>query len=551
MISLKPRYIKRYAQIGRLLIKYGREELVDQWGLRPAISADAETIDASEKPEEFARDLESMGPVFIKLGQLLSSRSDLFPPAYLDALARLQDHVESVPLEEIREVITQELGLRIARDFAEFDLQPVASGSLAQVHRAQLHSGKIAAVKVQRPNIREQVIDDLAAVMELAEALDEHSEFGRTYGFLSIAQSLHEVMMHELDFLIEARNARTLGENLQSFERFVVPQPINDYCTRRVLTMDYVSGTKITELSQAVLVELDRRELADELFRAYLHQVLVDGLFHADPHPGNMFLTRDHRIALIDCGMMVRVAPELQRKLIKLLLAISDGRGEDAARAAEELSSRRNRYDSDEFTRRVSSLVMNYQQASGRDLQAGRVLVEIQSVAGATGYILPHEATMLGKTLMNLDRVIFALDPDFDVNDAFRDRAAEIVQRHTTHGMSLSRVFQTLLDASELIQALPDRINRISNLIAQNKLKVEVDAIDERKLIEGLHKIGNRITLGLLLASLIIGASLMMQLETDWDILGYPPLAMFFFLIAAIASLILAYKIAFGDKKDI
>lgn len=550
MLSLKPKYVKRYGQIARLLLKYGREDFVDNWGLRPALHQSGEAVELKASPTELASDLEAVGPAFIKLGQILSTRADLFPPQYIDALSRLQDHVAPIDFQCVRKVITEELGLRVSRDFADFETRAAASGSLAQVHRAKLRSGKAVAVKVQRPGVRAQVMDDLAAILELAEALDEHSEVGRTYGFLAIAHSLHDVMMQELDFVKEARNARALAENLRQFVRFVVPQPVDDFCTSRVLTMDYISGTKVTDVSPAVLMELNRTELSDELFRAYLHQVLVDGLFHADPHPGNLLLTHDHRIALIDCGMMVRIAPELQRKLIKLLLAISDGRGEDAARAAEEIAQRRDRFDQEQYFQRVSSVVMSNHQAKGRELQAARVLVQLQGVAGETGYILPHEVTMLGKTLMNLDRVMLTLNPDFDLNGALAHRAAQLVQQHTTHGMSLSRAYQAVLDTTELIQQLPDRVNRITNLIAQNKLRVEVDAIDERKLIDGLHKIGNRITLGLLLAALIIGASLMMQLDTSWKILGYPPLAMAFFLIAAISSLILAWRIAFGDKKD-
>ncbi|MBT8484450.1 MAG: AarF/ABC1/UbiB kinase family protein, partial [Phycisphaerae bacterium] len=279
MITLAPRHLARYAQIARLLVKYGRSDLVDRCGLRAAAEEGGDPPVETGRPEEFASDLERLGPTFVKLGQLLSTRSDLLPPAYLDALARLQDDVEPVDVDEVRSVIESELGVRISSAFDEFDDRPLAAASLAQVHRARLRSGQEVAVKVLRPDIREQVSTDLDAINELARTLDQHAEFARRYGFLSIAESLQESMRRELDLRTEAQSARALAGTLSEFERFRVPQPIDDFCSASVLTMEYISGTKITDLSPAVLIEVDRRGLADELFRVYLKQILVDGLF--------------------------------------------------------------------------------------------------------------------------------------------------------------------------------------------------------------------------------------------------------------------------------
>ncbi len=550
MISLKPAHLSRYASVVRLLVKYGRNDIVRQIGLDTVVADERGSVDPGAGPEQLARDLEDLGPTFIKLGQLLSTRPDFLPQAYLDALAKLQDNIDPLPYEFIEETIEAELGVRVSRAFSEFQQEALACASIGQVHRAALRDGRQVVVKVQRPDLRKQVADDLDALQKLASLLDAHTDIGRRVRFEQIIEALREVMTRELDYRQEAENNRNLRANLESFPRLVLPRVFDDYTSEKVITLEYVEGAKFTDVSPIVLLEFDRKQLADDIFRIYLHQVLVDGLFHADPHPGNLMLTQDRRIGLLDFGMVARVTPDVQRHLVKLILAIADGRAEEATDEMLGIGRpyEKGRFDEDAFRERVSQLIAANQGKTVEQMQIGRVIIELNAIAGETGLKLPTVLVMLGKTLLNLDKVVLLLDPTFDPNAGVKRHAGEIFQQHSRVRWSLGRMYQTLLESADFVERMPERLNKVADLVAHNKLKIEVDAIDERRLIAGLQKIANRITTGLILASMIIGASLMMSLEARPRVFGYPLIALAFFLFAAIASLVLLWKIARGDE---
>ena len=276
-LAAVPGHWKRYKDIAWLLVKYGRSDLISGMRIEGFEAPDAEDMKATGA-ENLAKDLERMGPTFIKIGQLLSSRGDLLPPAYLAALARLQDDVEPFSFAEVEKIVTSELGARISKAFSEFESTPLAAASLGQVHRARLRDGRPVAVKVQRPGIREQILDDLEAFSEIAAFLDRHSEFGERYELEKMVEEFRKTIMGELDYTKEASNLETIGRNMRGFPHIFVPAPMHDYTTSRVLTMEYVEGKKITALAPVARMDLDAKALADELFRAYLKQILVDGL---------------------------------------------------------------------------------------------------------------------------------------------------------------------------------------------------------------------------------------------------------------------------------
>jgi predicted unusual protein kinase regulating ubiquinone biosynthesis (AarF/ABC1/UbiB family) len=315
-----------------------------------------------------------------------------------------------------------------------------------------------------------------------------------------------------------------------------------------VLATEYLKGEKVTDVGPLGRIDIDGEALADELWAAYLHQVLVDGFVHADPHPGNVLLTEGCRIALVDLGMVTRVPPGLQEKLLKLLLAISEGRGEEAATIALRIGERREDFGEEAFRRQVAALVVETRDARIGQIQVGRVILEITRIAGHSGVRIPSELTMLGKTLLNLDEVGRALAPGFDPNAAVRRRAAELTQRRVRHSVSNVSVFGTLLETKDFVERLPGRVNRILDAIADNELSLSVDAIDEKLLLEGFQKVANRITVGLILAAVIVGAAMLMRVETSWTILGYPGLAILFFLGAAGGGLWLTFDILLADR---
>jgi len=552
-LSLKAGHLKRYKDIALLLLKYGRSDLVKSAGLDDALGDEPRVPPGSHNGSpgiELAADLERLGPTFIKLGQLLSTRPDILPPAYIQGLSKLQDSIEPFPFDEVEAILHVELGIRISKAFAHFEAKPVGSASLGQVHRATLRDGRVVAVKVQRPGVKERVLEDIEILTEVVELLEKHSDAVRRYGATEMVGEFKRSILRELDYRQEAANLTTLRENLSRYRRIIVPKAIEDYTTSRVLTMEYIHGAKVTELSPISRPEVAGRRIAEQLFHAYLKQVLVDGFFHADPHPGNIFITDDGKhVALLDLGMVARISPRMQEKLLQLLLAISEGHGDDAASIAQGIGEIGENFDQRTFDLRVKALVEATQNTTVQKMSVGRLMIEVTRVSGECGIRLPSELTMLGKTLLNLDEIVRKLDPEFDPTEFIRNRAPELMRDRMKKSVSTGALFMGLLETKDFIERLPKRLNTILDRVADNDLSIKVDAIDERRLIAGLEKIANRITLGLILASLVVGAAMLMSVPTTFKIFGYPGIAMIFFVAAAAGGIALAVTILMYDAK--
>ncbi|MFP5327107.1 MAG: ABC1 kinase family protein [Acidimicrobiia bacterium] len=549
-IAAKGRHLRRYGDMARLLVKYGRSDLVKQMGLEE-IDLTASPGDGGAEPPpdalELANDLERLGPTYIKLGQLLSTRTDIIPPVYAEALTRLQDDVEPITIEEVEQVFSDEIGTDTKTVFERFDPEPLASASLGQVHRATLRSGREVVVKIQRPGIRQQIEEDMEALTELAHFIDDHTEAGRRFGLADLLSEFHRSLIDELDYRREAANLRRLREIVEPYELLVVPEPVADLTTTRVLTMDYIQGKKVTDLGPLAQMEIEGRELASQLFRAYLDQILTAGFFHADPHPGNVTLGDDGRLALLDLGMVARVPKSLQNDLVKLLLAISDERGEDAADITIRMGTRLDGFDEDRFIRGANDLVARNRGRGMGELNAGSLVMQITQLAGETGLRLPPELAMLGKALLNLDQVARVLDPDFDPAAAIQEHADQVMQARLRP--SREGTFAVALEAKEFMEQLPSRMNRLLDAATAGELKVNVEALDEDLLIRGIQKVANRITMGLLLAALIVGAAMLTGVEAGPELLGYPAVAIVCFILAALGAFVLLISIAWNDRR--
>lgn len=557
-ISLKPEHIKRYKDIALLFWKYGRSDLVKSSGLEKVFTEDEhpekpdhpQHTDGKSKPEELAADLERMGPIYIKLGQLLSTRNDLLPAEYVEALTRLQDTLHPFPFKEVEAIVQEELGVRISKGFSYFEAEALASASLGQVHQAILRDGRAVVVKIQRPGVRQQIAQDLEVLQEVAEFLDHHTSFGGRLHFRQILDEFRHDLARELDYEQEAKNLHELSENLKEFQSIIVPASVLDYTTGKVLTMDHIRGKKVTALGPLGHIELNGERLAEELFQAYLKQILVDGVFHADPHPGNVFITDDHRIALIDLGMVGRISPIMQEKLLKLLLAVSEGNTDEAGDVALKIGTQSDNFDEAEFRRKLTTVITDQQGAKLEDIQVGRALMNFTRSASDNGLEMPSELTMVSKTLLNLDIVGRTLDPKFDPNESIRRNASGIMRKRLLKSVSPGNMFASVIETKEFIQEMPGRINRILDSLAKNEFKVKIDSGEQATFMEGFQKVANRIATGLVLAGLIIGASLMMRVETTFRIFGYPGIAMVLFLLAAGAGFWLILDILIQDTKD-
>lgn len=561
-MNLSVSHLKRYRQIAALLWKYGRSDLAQQMsteegfgvneppanGQPPAGSAPPAADQVS--PEHLADDLEAMGPTYVKLGQVLAGRPDLLPDAYLKALARLQDNVKPFPYAEVEEIVMAELGVRISKAFSRFEIEPMAAASLGQVHRAALRDGRQVVVKVQRPNIRRQIAEDFEVMEQIAGFLDGHTTLGRRHRFLVILQEFRLTIQQELNYEREAHNLIALGQNLKEFKRIQVPQPVSDYSTRSILTMEEVSGQKITALGPLALLDLQGAPLAEELFKAYLKQVLVDGLFHADPHPGNVFVTTDGRIALIDLGMVGHTGPAMQENLLKILLAISEGRGEAAADIAIGMSEKLEEFSASEFRRRIAQMVALRRDQGLEQLNVGRSLLEVSSTAQENGLIVPSELVLLGKTMLQLDEVGRILDPTFDTNASIRRNVTALMSRRMRNDLTQGSIYGTLLEMKDFTAGLPARLNRIMDTITNSELEVKVRATDAKLVMDGMQKIANRIAMGIVLAGLIVGASLLMRVPTRFQLFGFPGLAILCFLAAATGSFWLVISIFVSDYRS-
>jgi len=468
----------------------------------------------------------------------------------LKALARLQDNVKPFSYAEVEDVVLAELGVRISKAFSRFDTEPMAAASLGQVHRAALRDGRRVVVKVQRPNIRRQIAEDFEVLEQIAGFLDRHTDFGRRHRLLVTLQELRQTVQQELNYEREAHNLIALGENLKDFKLIQVPQPVPDYCTRSVLTMEEVLGKKITALGPLALLELKGASLAEELFKAYLKQVLVDGFFHADPHPGNVFVTNDGRIALIDLGMVGHTAAAMQESLLKMLLALSEGNGEGVAEVAVRMSEKLGDSAAPEFRRRITQLVALKRDQGLDQLNVGRSLLEVSSIAEEDGLILPAELALLGKTMLQLDQVGRILDPKFEPNASIRRQVAALMAQSMRKTLTQGNVYSTLLEMKDFTVELPARLNRLMDAVANADLEVKVKSTDAKMVIDSLQTIANRITMGIVLAGLIVGASLLMRVQTPFRVLGFPGLAILCFLAAATGGFWLVIRIFVSDYRS-
>lgn len=501
-----------------------------------------------EKPEELVEDLKDMGPTWVKLGQLLSTRPDLLPDEYLTALSTLQDDVDEVPYVEILPVLEEELGFRLSKGFATFDEKPLASASIGQVHRATLRSGQEVAVKVQRPGIRKKFIEDLDTLKEVVSIAVKHSKAARRYALDEIVEELRHILISELDYYKEAQNLIILGENMDEYTRIVVPKPVQGYCTSKVLTMEYFSGQKITEINPLIRTETDFDVLSDNLVECYLKQIIVDGFAHADPHPGNVHLTVNHTIVLMDLGMVAKFSPSVQDKLLRLLIAIGKVDGDAATDTLLSLSEYSEDISTARFRKNVNRLVLDNQKYAAKEMKTGRLLIQINRLAAEEGIKIGSDLNILGKILVNLDQIVATLSPEFDLQSSIRKHLEKIFRKKLVNDLKPENLLDGIVELKNLARNLPGRIDKISERIANNEFQIKVDAIDEKRFTDGFQKVANRITLGLIIASMIIGAAMLMRVPTTFIILGYPGLAMIFFFAATVAGCVLIYIILFKDE---
>ena len=543
--------LNNYAKFFSFILKYYNSDVVKSTAnsvLNEIEKTEISEDEYNQKPEELVEDLKKMGPTYVKLGQLLSTRPDLLPENYLQALANLQDDVETVPYEEVQKIFEEEIGVKINKAFELFDPKPLASASIGQVHLALLPSGRKVAVKIQRPGIRKNFIEELETLKNMADLAVTHSKVAKKYALDDVIEELRFILLNELDYNKEAQNLVVLKENLKEFKNLIVPSPVAEYSSSKVLTMDFIDGKKITSLGNLKKIETDFTSVIDDLIEAYMKQIIVDGFVHADPHPGNIHVTADDKVALMDLGMVAKFSPKIQEKIMMLLVGMTKKDGDDITDALLEISE----YDSakvnlDHFRKNINRLVMDSTSTNAEDMETGRILLQMNRIAADEGIKLAVELNILGKVLLNMDQIVAVLTPKYDLQKAIRRFMEKMVNKKMQQELKPENAYAFLLDNKKLLENLPGRLNKITENLANNQLELKINAIDEDRLTEGFQKVANRITSGLIIAAMIIGAALLMRIPSTYTILGYGVLPFFFFVIAIGLGLFLVYNIMFKD----
>lgn len=482
--------------------------------------------------QAFVADIQRLGPAFVKIGQTLSVRPDLLPLSHLKALQKLQNDVAPVAAADIHAVIADELGARVSKLFAHVDDKPLAAASLAQVHAATLRDGREVVVKVQRPGIADSVESDLAVLRGFAGAADRFTDQGRRVRFADWIEEMAETLAEELDYRLEAANMRALSAQLADYPTLFVPAPIGDFCTRRVLTMERVHGQKITEHPGLQRLERPLDSLAQELMRAYLDQIFVFRLVHADPHPGNLMLCGD-RLALIDVGMVLRLAPRTRDNLLALMQATVEGESERVANQIERMGERLPMYDERAWQRRCGRLVLRYcSQSQHEEMGAGELLLAIARQSIESGLRPPPEIAALGRTLLALEGSVRRLDPHLRPSQVVRQKLDDLIGQRIGEEFSRRRLRGHLVELANLGAMLPAQLRDALELVAQNRLRIRITGLGEARLLENLQKIANRISAGLISAGLVVAAALTLRIDAGPRLLGYPALALVLFLVA-------------------
>jgi len=536
--------MNRRSQILRLLLRYRNSGVFSGMNLDAGAVHD---VPPEGNPEQFVTDLESLGPTFVKLGQMLSTRPDMVPVEFATALERMQENVAPIPVERVAAIIEKELGASVSKLFASFDPVPLGCASIAQVHRAELHDGRQVAVKVQKPEVAAQLRSDLDVLRSFALAADHLTQVGRRVRLRDWLNEFAKTLMQELDYQAEAENLQRFGQHLKPFKPLWVPQPIWDYCSHRVLTMELAQGVRVDMIPDVRRTEQPMAPLAAALIRGYVDQIFVHGEIHADPHPGNLRVTPAGRLAIFDLGMVAHMPPRLRERLLKLLFAAVDGRGEEVADEIIGISTRLEFFDEERYLRETGQIIARY--AANSSFSEGRVVLDLVRIATASGLRTPPELSLLGKALLNLETVCRLLSPDLDTRRIVEKQLQHVMRARLKKSLSAANLASEAMEMQQLLRDGPRKMTDILALLAENRLQMKVTGLEESRLMENLQKIANRVSAGIVTAALILAAAMMMKVDTGWHLFGYPAIAFTLMLIGVFLGLGIILSALIFDRR--
>ncbi|HMF03875.1 MAG TPA: AarF/UbiB family protein, partial [Acidimicrobiia bacterium] len=502
----------RYAQITRIAIRNG---------LGPSLGLGRHREDGEARQVPFARrlrhSLEECGGMFVKMGQVASTRSDLVSPPVAEELSHLQDHVAPAAPDDVRELLEDELDAPVEEVFAEFDWQPLAAASIGQAHCARLHGGKRVIVKVQRPGVADSVHRDLDVLDELATMVEQRTTWGAEYRVSDLADEFSERLREELDFEIEARNASDIAANLDGDSNVRIPSVFHDLTTRRVLVMEWLDGVSVRETAEIDELGVDRRELAEELLRCMMQQMLVDAQYHADPHPGNVMVLRDGSLGLIDFGAASRIDPLQQTAIREVMIGVSQRDADLLRQAVLQVATLRRDVD-DEDLERALSRFMTRHLAPGM-VPSAAMFNDLLQLFFTFGINLPPELSTFFRALITLEGTLTTLSPGYNVIDRAEAIAGEWMRARLAPSTLEELAREELIRMGPTLRRLPRRLDRMANQIERGNLRARISLFSDEHDERVVTKLVNRTVLALVGGVVgVIGVMLL-------NVRGGPPFA--------------------------
>jgi len=546
------RTIRRYREILGVLIKYGFGHFVEQLNIDYYLELGKRVVSRGKSSRELQRlntpqrlrmAMEELGPTFIKFGQLLSTRPDVVPKPYVDEFRKLQDDVPSLPVDEIKRQIQRQLGQPVEEICSEFSAVALATASIAQVHRARLLDGEEVVFKVRRPGITRTVETDVDILMGLAHLVEQHVPEIALYDPVGLVKEFRRTIRREMDFLREGHTMERFSANFAGDPTVYVPKVFWHHSGETVLTIEYVPGIKISEFKELTARGYDLKELARRGAKVFLKQVLDHGVFHGDPHPGNIFVLPDHVICMLDYGMVGRLNTELKQQLIDLLEALLQ---RDVERIiAQLLYSGELTDDSDlkSLRRDLHEFIEDYYDILLQDLRVGRLLTDFIEILTQHRIRFPADFVMLAKALVAMEGLGRQLDPEFNMIDYMRPYIERLVKERFSP-LNISREVARLAHSyGSLARNLPRDIKEFINRLNRNQFKIDLEHRGLDKLVTDLDRSSNRISFAVVIGALIVGSSLIMQTNKGPLLLGFPILGFLGYSIAGILGLWLAIGI--------
>lgn len=522
------RHLLRYREIALALVRNGFGYLVHELGFPDSFPLIGRNQNAAARTrgERIRQTLEELGPTYVKVGQIASTRPDLLPADIIAELEKLQDKVPPFPYGEAVTIIEEELGGKLDELFRRFEPVPIAAASIGQVHEAELPDGTRVAVKVQRPDIEKIVRTDLDILADLARLAEERLEWARNYRVREIVEEISKVLTAELDYYAEARNGERFAAMPKGPGFVTVPKLHWDYCTRRVLTMEFIAGIRLSDSGALGRAGADRKRLANRIATVIFHQILVEGFFHGDPHPGNWYVLEDGDLAMLDFGMVGRLSPELKQHFASMVMALRNQSSKGILRAISAMGIVPADVDESRLQADVDELREKYYNIPLSRVSIGEAVNDLFRVAFRHHIVIPSELTLVGKTLLTMEGVVTALDPDISIFDIAEPYGVILFKERFNLSKMLKRWSEHLPDYLDLLEGVPKNIRQLSMMVRKGKLQVEVTAPELSDFLKKMDRVSNRLSFSIVLLSfsiimmaLIIASSLGSEKSVLW---GFP-----------------------------